>query len=455
VLSKGAIRKTTMANFFSAQWRRWTSAMGLALTGLALAPLMVWAQLSPVVRDQFLSDPELTEPRDPLLPEVPVLRPLSPLEKSALAEELSQLAAAAEALYLAGDTEQAFQTWIREVRLRRILGYEAEIAAMQRVGLRAWEASRSDEIQLLTLRLQQIQAELLAATPLNIRLLEEVAATFEVLRDVDSAIAVYETLIVRAAQAGNTAERRRLLENLARLQESWFRFDVAGKTYQSLLSCLGGSGDPLKEVQYLQGAVRNYQEAGELRIAIDFQRRLLQQYQETAQVQPIPALTLAIARNYRALDDLAEARNFYLTTYSTALAQQQTNIASEALQDLAAIYLALGKTDDVLYLYEQRLAVERLSYDGYGLMQVFDDLGRLYEAQNNWEAAIAAYKEALILANHLDYRAAYFKNRLQRLLLAQGRVTVPPAEQHQDSRTRPLENPANVWEAGGASAREE
>ncbi|MDB9525489.1 hypothetical protein PN498_05780 [Oscillatoria sp. CS-180] len=430
-----------MPQTLSILWGRWFAAIAIALVGGALAPLTVWAQLSPAIRDPFLSDPELTEPRDPLLPDLPVERRLSPLEKSALRDELDGLAAEAEQRYLEGQTDLAFAIWIREVRLRRILGYEAEIAALQRVGLRAWENSRADEVQLITLRLRQIQADLLAADPLDIELLEEIAAAFEILRDIDSAIAVYETLIVRAAQTNDRAERQRLLENLASLQQNWFRFPEAGKTYQTLLTSLGSNRDPIKEVEYLRGAIRNFQDAGDLRTAINYQQRLVRLYEETLQPRLIPPLTLAIARNYRNLDDLSQAQTFYMTTYSTALAQRQTDVASDALQDLADIYEALGRSEDVLYLYEQRLAVERLSYNGYGLMQTFDDLGQFYEAQGEPDTAIAAYKEALILADHLDHREAYFTLRLQQLLLNQGRLTLPPLEQHQASRVRALQKP--------------
>ena len=430
----------------SRPWLRWASVIGLILSGWAFFPMVVWAQALPAeVRDPFLADPELTEPRDPLLPDLPIRRRLSPLEKFELEAELDLLAAEAESLYFAGQTELAYQIWIREVNLRRVLGYEEEIRAMQRVGVRVWEDSRTQETQLFTLRLRQIQADLLSQEPLNTSLLEEVAAMFEILRDVDSAIAVYETLIVRAAQANNLVERQRLLENLANLQESWFRFGVAGETYQSLI--IGNrTGDPLKQVQYLQGAIRNYQDAGELATTVGYQRRLLAQYQATATIQPIPTLMLAIARNYRDLDDLEQARDYYITTYTTALGQNQSSIASEAVQDLSEVYLDLERIDDVLYLQEQRIALDRLSYNGYGIMQVFEQLGQLYESQEEPDAAITAYQEGLIIANHLGHRQAYFSYKLLQLLYAQDRLAVVPAEQHQHSlAVRALQQP-QIWQ---------
>jgi tetratricopeptide (TPR) repeat protein len=432
-----------MTDRFSAVWFRWLSAIAIAAIGWVTWPLVARAQLSPVLRDQFLSDPVYAVPRDPLLPDIPVVRPLSPLEKRALAADLVRLNAAAERRFLAGDAEVAFQAWIREVRLRRILGYEAELAAIQRVGLRAWENSRATEVQLLTLRLREIQTELLAQEPLDIPLLEEVAATFEVLRDVDSAIAMYETLIVRATQAGDRDERLRLLANLAKLRENWFRFEVAAETYANLLTATS-SAPSVQRVPYFQGAIRNYEDAGALQEAIGYQQRLVRAYEQSAQPRPIPTVTLGIARNYRALNNLSQAQSFYSTTYSTALALGQTDVASAALQDLAEIYLDQNQLADVEYLYQQRLAVERLSYNGYGVMETFGQLGELYERQEEPDAAIAAYKEALIMAEHLEHRDAFYELKLQRLLFAQGRLSALPLEHHLGGSTRPLIEPT-VW----------
>lgn len=426
--------------------RQWLSAMGLVLAGFALLPWIAWAQLDPVIRDRFLDDPEFAAPRDPLLPEIPVSRPLSPLEKSELEAALNQTAIEAEQFYFLGQTDLAFELWMREVRLRRIFGYAEEIQAMQRVGLRAWEDSRAQENQLLTLRLRQIQTELLAQDSANIFLLEEVAATFEVLRDIDSAIVVYNTLIERATLSSNVPERQRLLENLANLQEAWFRFEAAGKTYQTLLSTLGSTRVSAKEARYLTGGIRNYQNAGQLRTVIDYQRRLLRYYENTATLQAEPPLLLAIARNYRDIEELSEARNYYLTSYTKALAQNQSSVAKDVVQDLAAIYTRLGRPDDVLYLHRQQLAVEGLSYSGYGLIQVFDELGQLYISQGNTEQAITAYQEGLILARYLDYREAYFQLQLQQLLLDAGRLMIPLAEKHEhDSRVQPLQ-PPRFWQ---------
>lgn len=426
----------------------------LALMGWAVMSTSVCAQpVDPALRDPFLSDPEFGEPRDPLLPELPVERPLSPLEKRELSMALDRLAQEAERLYLLGRMDAAFMRWMREVRLRRIFGYDTELAAIRRVGQRAWQEGRTQEVQLLTLRLAQIQTALLGETPLNLPLLERVAANFEQLRDIDAAVAVYETLAVRAMQAGNQVQRVRFLERMANLQENWFRFEVAAQTYNRLLTLTRGENRSTPQrIRYLQRAAYNYREAGQPIRAIAFQQQLVQAYETQAQITAIPPLHLAIARNYRTAERLSQAVQFYQTAYTGALAQRQFNVASDAVRDLTEIYEALERPQDVQYLYDQQLAVERLSYNAYGIMEVFESLGQFYETRADLDAAIAAYEEALILARHLNHRSAYFHNRIQRLLLSQDKLTIDPAESHEASPPLGTLDPLDLWQENRLSS---
>jgi tetratricopeptide (TPR) repeat protein len=419
-------------------WQGKALTIGLTLSllgagvGLGLTPVAVQAQaLAPERRDEFLSDPEFAEPRDPLLPTFPIVRPLSPLEKRDLAIALDQLAQEAEDLYDQGETEAAFDLWMREVRLRRILGYEPELEAIQRVGLRVWENSRTPEAQLLTLRLDQIQADVLAQPEPPLTLVIALASSYEVLRAVDEAIALYETLAVAAAQADNIPRRTQLLERVGQLQADWFRFAAAADTYRQLLVLADSSGAAVgTRIRYLRSAIANYESAEDRATAITYQRRLLRQYEQLGERTEIPPIQLAIARNYRALDRPDLALPFYKAAYSLALTLDQSLYARDVVADLASIYQALERPEDVLYLYDQQLAVERLSYSGYGIMVVFDQLGQFYETQGDFAAAIAAYREGLILAHHLNHRRAYFATRIRHVQIQQGTLTITPADHH-------------------------
>jgi tetratricopeptide (TPR) repeat protein len=416
---------------------------------MALRPSVAIAQaVDPVVRDEFLSDPERTEPRDPLLPQLPVVRPLSPLEQRDLAIALDQLAREATALYEAGESDDAFDLWMREVRLRRILGYGPELAAIQRVGRRVWENSRTREAQLLTLRLDVIQAEILGSSAPTLALITDLAASYEVLRAVDDAIALYNTLLAATPEG----DRRQilLLERVGQLQEEWFRFAAAAETYRQLLVLANSGASPQSQrLRYARRAVANYENAGELGTAINYQRLLVREYEARGEMEPVPSLLLAIARNYRDLGRADLALPFYKTAYRLALDLDQSLAARDVVADLAVLYETLDRPEDVQYLYEQQLAVERLSYSGYGIMTVFGQLGEFYETQEDWEAAIAAYREGLILAHHLNHRRAYFETRIRHIQIQQGTLTIDPVDDHlRDTPSGSLISPS-TWQGNG------
>jgi hypothetical protein len=138
--------------------RPWGWLLALALGHLVLPTLPTWAQALPAgLRDEFLASPLEDEPRDPLLPTPVVDRPLSPLEQYALELDLDALALAAEQLAADGETAAATEAWMREVRLRRLLGVEAELQAMGRVAQWLRDRGSTQQLQLLTARLDEIQ----------------------------------------------------------------------------------------------------------------------------------------------------------------------------------------------------------------------------------------------------------------------------------------------------------
>lgn len=437
-------------NWLKGRSLAWGLTFTLLGTGVpvALTPTAAHAQaLEPERRDEFLSDPEFAEPRDPLLPTFPVVRPLSPLEKRDLAMALDALAAEAEALYDQGDTEAAFEAWMREVWLRRILGYGPELAAIQRVGLRVWENSRTPDAQLLTLRLDQIRADVLDQPDPSVDVVTALANGYEVLRAVDDAIALYQNLAVTAAQGGNIRRQMQWLERVGQLQAAWFRFAAAAETYRQLLVLADSHNAAVGvRIRYIRNAITNYENAEDRETAINYQRRLVRQYQDLGEPEQIPPIQLAIARNYRDLGRPDLALPFYKAAYSLALELDQSLYARDVVADLASIYQGLDRPADVLYLYDQQLAVERLSYSGYGIMMVFDQLGQFYEAQGDVTAAIAAYREGLILAHHLGHRRTYFETRIRHIQIQQGTVTVTPADGHvADAAVADLVAPS-VWQ---------
>ncbi|OAB57187.1 hypothetical protein AY600_19670 [Phormidium willei BDU 130791] len=106
--------------------------LGLALAGLGGKPAVAQAQSQRGLPDNPLT---LTDP-DPLIPESvwEAEAALTESQRRTLGVALDDLARQAETALSQGNVTQAFEVWNRELRLRRFLGYRAELAALQRVG---------------------------------------------------------------------------------------------------------------------------------------------------------------------------------------------------------------------------------------------------------------------------------------------------------------------------------
>lgn len=418
----------------------------IVISSSSLLPLPVFAQqLNPQLRQRFLADPLSEAPRDPLLPTLAVDRPLSPLELRALSEALAQLDQTAQALLAAGEVEQAFSLWRRELRLQRVFGPVAELNAIRRVAPIAWRQQRSVDVQLLTLRLREIwqtveaalndfesqqplalgeeapaelannpEQQLVRGTPRNdIAVLEAIAQTFVTLRDLDSSVEVYQQQIalIQANGGDPTAEQIALAE----LQLDWFEFAQAAEIYLALLTQARASNSPNQEIAYLERLVYSYQQADSLANAVRAQTDLIDRYQRQGQLEKIPALLLAIAQNYRALNLPNNAIDYYRSAYAAAQRFDQFSFSAQVLKDLGALYEVLGLTREALGAYELLVPVEQQAYNDYGIMSAYDAIGQLQRQQGNTPEAIKAFEQALVIANRLGLREGYFIEQIESL----------------------------------------
>ncbi len=401
----------------SGKLRRLAGASSLAIALLLSAtPLALAQALRPEIRFPFLADPLQDTPLDPLLlPRPPVPRPLSPLELYALEQELDQLALEAAALDEAGELEAARLLWRREIRLRRLLGIESELAAIDRVGQVLRDRNATPDLQLYALRLDEIRADL--ALPGDGDRLEGMAATYEVLGEVDAAAEIRRDLADAALAGGNSAEQRRQLEALATLRADWFYFPEAAQVYGELVGLAQASGSLEDEMRYLGLQAENLEQAQDFAGAIALQQRLLTLYQSDETLWPqIAPLQHRVANNYRTLGDLETASRQYQIAYTNAIEQQQLEVAAIAINDLAEIYKTLGRWADVGYLYEQLLLVEQQAHSAYGMMAAYDQLGQVHEQLGATPSALAAYREALVLARVLGTQQIYFEDQIARLM---------------------------------------
>lgn len=394
-------------------------------------------QISPQRRQYFLSDPLTTQPRDLLLPAIPVQRPLSPLERSALAERLDQLNQIAQQKLAARQSEAAFEIWQREVRLRRALGPTEEFNAIARVAALAWSAQQPVTVQLLTLRTREIwdavKAELglateeFAATPVeesapardlvsgdadaDIAALSAIAQTFTTLRDIDSAADVYQQLIALTVAGGNDPTAQQIA--LAELHLQWFQFAEAADIYLALLQTAKAEAGQAREIIYLERLAYSYQQADSPVNAVRAQTDLIELYQAQGEAEKLPELLLKIAQNYRTLNLPKPAIEYYRAAYSAAQRFEQFSFSARVLQDLGALYTTLALTDDALGAYTLLIPVAQQAYSDYAVMNAYDNIGQLQRRQGNRLEALKAFEQALVIATRLSLREDYFTEQIR------------------------------------------
>ncbi|WOD38578.1 hypothetical protein [Nodosilinea sp. E11] len=400
---------------FSASLAQLTSVLSLAIAltlgHQAPAPAQV---LRPEIRFPFLADPLQDAPLDPLLPRPSVTRPLSPLERLALEQELDQLALEASALDQAGSVEAARLVWRREIRLRRLLGIDQELSAIDRVGQVLRDRTATQDLQLYSVRLDEIRAGL--ALPGDRDRLEAMAVTYVVLGNVEAAADIRRALADAALVAGNGAEHRQQLEILAELQSDWFKFAEAAQVYGELVELAQTDLVRDAEQRYLERQAYNLEQLQDFEGAIALQQRQLALFQADESRWPqIAPLQHQLAHNYRTVGDLDTASRQYQAAYINAIDQEQFQVAATTINDLAELYKTLGRWADVTYLYEQLLLVEQQAHSAYGMMATYDELGQVHEQLGSVPSALAAYREGLVLARVLGTRQAYFEAQIARL----------------------------------------
>lgn len=388
-------------------------------------------QLDPELRDDFLADPLDETPRDLILPRIRVDRPYSPLERQAIERRLDRLNQIASEQLSQGETDTAFELWQRELKLRRVLGTQAEFRAIQRVATLAWEQQRAVEVRLLTLRTREIweavkislgdppeagfgsrepsdpsDSLISGAATADIETLAALAQTFETLRDIDSTVEVYRQVI--ELSVGRSEEQTLQQEALAALHLEWFQFADAADVYLTLLSKARSSGDPATEIAYLEQLVYSYEQADALLEAARAQTDLVALYQGQGEAEKLPGLLVAIAQNYRTLDLTESAIEYYRAAYSAAQRFEQFSFSAHVLIDLGNLYESLDRTDEALGAYALLVPVEQQTYNDYGVMNAYDSIGKLQRQQGNDREAFIAFQQGLAIADRLNIRQDYF-----------------------------------------------
>jgi len=357
---------------------------------------------------------DLTEP-DPLLPNLAIERPLSPQERSVLDAALNELNRQAEAQLQAGDLVGALETWNRELRLRRFLGTAEEVESLSRVGEVAWRENQVSEVRFITERLQQIEQEEEARSPVNYDLLLQIAQAYQTLRARDQAVRLYTQLLPQARQEQNVALEKQILTALGEIHIAWFDYPNAAAAYEQLLTLARSQNDSETEVQALTQLSRIYQENNQPEQTIEVQQQLVDLYISKNQYEQVSELKQSIGDAYAALDRPDLAATNYQEGFAVARSTQQYAYAGDALQRLANLYVNLERFQDAIVVYQLLLDVKQQSYDTVGMMNVYDQMGQLHRTMGNNAQAVAAFRQGLQLAQQVNYKVSYFNTQIQEL----------------------------------------
>ncbi|MGI0493579.1 hypothetical protein ACN4EG_17500 [Alkalinema pantanalense CENA528] len=365
----------------------------------------------PPQEDRFPPNPlEIQEP-DPLLPKGK--QPLSAAERDRLRVALDGLAAQGSAKLQAGQPQEAFDLWNRELRLRRALGYREEVIALGRVGETAWQQGQTQEVRYITQRLQQIQAEI-QKPPVptdQADLTELLGIAYQLVRSPNLALSVYEPKLAQARQRKNALEEFNTLNEIGLLQLNWFRYPNAAQTYRDLLAIARQNQDASSEVLYLIQLTYVHEQAKQPEQAVPYLESLLQIYK--GQPEVLPALTLRLAENYDAAGNFDQAEQNYQAAYTLSQVITQSSYGADALQKLGKLYRRNDRLDAAIQVYDFLVDYGQTINDLYISMNAADQLGQLRLLQKDTAGAIAAFQQGLQFAQVLQLRPEYFSKRIE------------------------------------------
>lgn len=374
--------------------------------------------------DKFPPNPlEFTTP-DSLLPRSPKdKKPLTPEERQKLEPALDKLNQQAAAKLQAGDQVAAFEIWNRELRLRRFLGFLAEVQALSRVGAIAWNQNDRQEVLYITERLQAIQKQTQKeekSTTIDLELWRSLGQAYQNLRSPKQAVQAYNQVLLAVRQQKDTTAIVETLKTIGELHLSWFDYRQAAPIYEELLSLATSQGESVNELAYLQQLAEIYAQTEQPQQSLNVLNKLVEIYINENNLLKIPELKLAIASDYESLAKtdpnlLVEAFKNYQEAYTTAWQLQEYVRAGEALQKLIALYRSQGQIDEALEASQILVDTQTQAANFYTVMQAYDQIGQLYLERKEYPQALTAFQKGLELAQQLKHQEAYFTEQIKKL----------------------------------------
>ena len=380
--------------------------------------------------DIFSPNPlESTEP-DPLLPNPPTTGILTGEKREELSQELDKLNVEAAALLAAGETTKAFEIWNRELRLRRYLSKAEELAALSRVAEIAWNNSQKLQVQWITKRLETLRPEIKEQEPPNLELLQALGSAFNTVRAKDSGVEIYQQVISEARKQENVVTLKQALTAVGEIYLNWLDYDNAAIAYEELLEVQQQSNLELSEIETTNFLISgNFEQANTLKQlafiynqggkplqAITAKERLVDFYEGQQNIAEVPEIKISIAEDYEELGRLNLASQYYQEAYSIAQSIQQFLTASDALENLAALYLSQDEKETAIEIYKVQLLMDQQFFNVYGMMETYDRMGQVYAQLKAHGLAMSSFQRGLELSRQLGgYRESYFLQKLDKL----------------------------------------
>ncbi|BDA39330.1 tetratricopeptide repeat protein [Candidatus Atelocyanobacterium thalassae] len=350
---------------------------------------------------------------DPLIPHI--VRPLTILEQTRLRKNLNKLNQKAQKELNMGNVDLAFSVWYRELRLGRVLGRIEEINRLGEIGKVAWELARKEDVQIISKRISTLHEISEKESSISLNLLMVLANAYFQLNNLDNSIIIYKKILKYAQKKQITLVAEKSLQGLGKLYLAKFDFPNAARIYEKLLYRAQIKKNIHLEEFYLQILSSIYNASSQTNNSVQIKEKLVKSYFLTQKIHFIPSLKVDIGQDYQLLDQPEIASENYQEAYTLAWKLKLFRVAEEALIKLSFLYESYKQVDYALQIYQKLLQVEKISYNYYGLMKTYGIVGEIYMEKFQYELALSAFTEGLILARSLNHDQEYFLMQIKKV----------------------------------------
>lgn len=353
--------------------------------------------------------------QDPLLPPSNVERKLSPLEIKRVKSEIAILEKKAQEKLEQGDTQEAFKLWFRQLRLYRAIGELEEIITLGRVGARAWQANLTEELKVINQRLNDLAQKINQPQQGSEKLLIALGNSYQQIRSLDQAIAVYNNLLIRARQVDNFQLEEKYLAILGDLYLNKFDYLQAAIVYKELLDLANNSSDKKNLDSYLAQLIKIYNYTKQPQQAIIVKKQLIDYYLSQNNQEQIGKLKVLLGDDYQVTGEMNLAIKSYQEASIVSQSFQQLALAAEALNKLGIIYQKQKEYPLAIQTYQKLLKLETSANNVYGVMASYEKLGKIHFILEDYDQAFTDFNQALHIAQNLNYQVGYYTDLLNQV----------------------------------------